>query len=686
MRIPNTSQNDQLLEIKVQGDFVDRLTAARPVQAIAELIWNGLDAEATRINVRVEETSAGTLDAIVVEDNGHGFSLSEAQDLFTNLGGSWKRASRTSRSGTRMLHGEEGKGRFRAMALGRVAEWSVTIPNDLNELITFRITLIKDELRRVRISPVSKAAPGSQPGVQVRISELHRQVRLDPDRLSQELAEIYALYLSAYPEVGIAALGFRVDPSSLITHRKEMELPLTEFKGESFPVALEIVEWKSATERMLYLCNEKGLPLLRLAPAIHAPEFKFSAYLKSAVVRRLHDEGRLELAETDSDFIPVLDTARTELRSYFKQRATENARGVIEQWKEEDVYPYTEEPTTTIQTAERQVFEIVASSVASSIASFQGQETRSKRFQLRMLRQAIERGPEELQLILSEVLDLPARKRSELAKLLKRTALSSIISAAKTVADRLDFIGGLETLLFDSDEKKRFKERSQLHRLLADQTWLFGEEFALTVDDQSLTEVLRKHLKLLKIDVPVNGEVRRIDGTRGIVDLMLTRKLPTARANEYDHLVVELKAPKVKIGKDETSQVLSYAFAVIEDERFQSLSARWTFWVVSNDIDNFARNQIRSANRPRGVLWESDDSRSKVWVKTWSEILGDAKARLQVFQKDLNYSADNQAAVANLRDLYSKILAGTPLEDTPADDMEDEAAEIVAPDNVESAS
>jgi hypothetical protein len=42
------------------------------------------------------------------------------------------------------------------------------------------------------------------------------------------------------------------------------------------------------------------------------------------------------------------------------------------------------------------------------------------------------------------------------------------------------------------------KERSQLHRMIADNnTWIFGEEFNLTVDDQSLTEVLRKHRKLI---------------------------------------------------------------------------------------------------------------------------------------------------------------------------------------------
>ena len=39
-------------------------------------------------------------------------------------------------------------------------------------------------------------------------------------------------------------------------------------------------------------------------------------------------------------------------------------------------------------------------------------------------------------------------------------------------------------------------------------TWIFGEEFALTVDDKGLREVLRKHRKIIGvetvIDEPVN--------------------------------------------------------------------------------------------------------------------------------------------------------------------------------------
>jgi len=109
--------------------------------------------------------------------------------------------------------------------------------------------------------------------------------------------------------------------------------------------------------------------------------------------------------------------------------------------------------------------------------------------------------------------------------------------------------------------------------------------------------VLRKHARLAKLDIVINEPVKRVDGTRGIVDLMLSRKIPGPRADELDHLVVELKAPKIKLGADETTQIQSYAFAVAHDERFRDLNTRWTFWLVSNDMDEFVKKQVRSSGR-----------------------------------------------------------------------------------------
>jgi Histidine kinase-, DNA gyrase B-, and HSP90-like ATPase len=111
--------------VEVQPDFLEREAEAKPVQAVAELIWNSADADATQIDVRIEQNAIG-MTGIVVTDNGLGIPYHQAPALFTRLGGSWKKpGGRTTMRG-RVLHGHEGRGRFKTFALGRVADWHVT--------------------------------------------------------------------------------------------------------------------------------------------------------------------------------------------------------------------------------------------------------------------------------------------------------------------------------------------------------------------------------------------------------------------------------------------------------------------------------------------------------------------------------------------------------------------------------
>ncbi|PYX12794.1 MAG: DNA mismatch repair protein [Acidobacteria bacterium] len=650
--------DERILEVQAQEDFVEKLAAARPAQALAELLWNGLDAEATKVSVEADRGPIG-LTSIRVRDNGHGMAPEEAEGLFTSLGGSWKRGAKQSKNGKRMLHGEEGNGRFRALALGRVVEWNVTAANASSQVVRYHITMIKDSARTFRLSEPTPVEDGAEIGVEVIISEPYKDWNLEAAGLLQELNEIYALYLTDYPAALVTVSGTKLDPSGLIDVRRTFPLPpIPNGDRPPYPAELEVVEWTTQTERMLYLCNAGGFPLHRTAPGIHAPGYDFSAYLRSEYVSLLHDQGTLDLAELDPRLNEAVENAKGELREHFKARAIEQAQSLVDEWKAEQVYPYAEEPETSVQIVERKVFDIVAVNVATSLPDFQVQDQRNRRFQLRMLRQAVERSPEELQLIIGEVLGLSQRKQEELARLLKRTTLSAIISAAKMVGDRLDFLSGLETMLFDPDLKKNFKERTQLHRILAGNTWVFGEEFALTVDDQSLTEVLRQHLKAAGREIVINEPVKRLDDTAGIVDLMLSRGVPSNLENELDHLVIELKAPTVKVGPKEITQIKSYAFPIREDERFRGVPARWTFWLVANDMDEFAAQDVQQPGRPQGVLWESPDLRSRIWVRTWAQIIHDCKTRLKIFQKELNHSADRDASLDYLKKTYARVLQG----------------------------
>ncbi|WP_206241696.1 ATP-binding protein [Novosphingobium terrae] len=80
------------VEIQVQNDHLERLAQVRkPILAVAELIWNALDADANRVEMFLREDQLGDFEAIEVIDDGHGIEHGDAESLFSRLGGSWKK-------------------------------------------------------------------------------------------------------------------------------------------------------------------------------------------------------------------------------------------------------------------------------------------------------------------------------------------------------------------------------------------------------------------------------------------------------------------------------------------------------------------------------------------------------------------------------------------------------------------
>jgi Type I restriction enzyme R protein N terminus (HSDR_N) len=187
---------------------------------------------------------------------------------------------------------------------------------------------------------------------------------------------------------------------------------------------------------------------------------------------------------------------------------------------------------------------------------------------------------EEIIITIERISDYDQPERAAVAGLLDRTTLAAIIGASKIVGDRLSFLRGLETLVFDEDFREKVRERTQLHRIIAENAWMFGEQYHLSVDDQSLTEVLKKHIKAQEREIEIDAPVQRLDGKRGIVDLMFSRNISRAGSAEREHLIVELKRPKVAIDSSAADQIESYALAVAEDERFKDVDTKWVFWAI----------------------------------------------------------------------------------------------------------
>ena len=69
------------INLGVERDHIESLTKANGINAVSELIWNALDADATKIDIEFEANSIGTYSYIRIKDNGHGLDYFKAQCL-----------------------------------------------------------------------------------------------------------------------------------------------------------------------------------------------------------------------------------------------------------------------------------------------------------------------------------------------------------------------------------------------------------------------------------------------------------------------------------------------------------------------------------------------------------------------------------------------------------------------------
>ncbi|GAB3686193.1 hypothetical protein [Saccharopolyspora tripterygii] len=198
--------------------------------------------------------------------------------------------------------------------------------------------------------------------------------------------------------------------------------------------------------------------------------------------------------------------------------------------------------------------------------------------------------------------------------------------------------------------------------------------------DASLDRVLEIHLSHLRgPDYPPLEPVRRADGTVGRIDLALLGQEKRA-VDRSDYLVVELKRPSVKITEKEVSQIKSYARAVAQDPQFEARASHWDFLLVGTIIDEGVRLDL--ATNPRGLLqdWNDKGVPVRIWVKTWSEAIGERKDQLRFFKDSLNDGAAREHAMDYLNRNFAEHQIPVNLRRVDPDAAESSSEEDSNPD------
>lgn len=641
-------------QIDVGEDHLKRVSKGSAITAIEELIWNSLDADANNISLRIKNHPLGGNLSISVEDDGTGIRPQEVTNYISFLGNSWK-SKKTETASGRPIHGQKGEGRFKSFSLGRVIDWQSTY-RDKDDIYQIDIHFISDNLKQYEVSEPVKLDKNKPTGLTVTITELVKPVAGSAfEDIEHKLIQTFGAYLYNYQQVTLNVNGYPLDVKEAIADIHEFTLEVEGLKGTH---QLKVIEWKEIDSKQLMLCKDNGTVLKELkfdGRKIRSLGYSFTAHLISDLITRFNDESTLDLFELDTFGKSLLDQVYIKLNEHFAQKRKAENLARLERWKSEGVYPFPDnDDIGVIETAKREIFDILASKVEDNLPKFDKVDNKTKQFTFKLLSQAIQDNPKSMQKIMGEVLNLSSDEQDDFAKLLEKTTLPSVIKSAQVVADRLDFLEGLGILLFDF--KKSLLERDQLHKILENEAWVFDEYFDLAGSEKRLEDALAIHLDILgnrKDEIDISQPVMVDEDKQGRLDLMLSKAV-ASKDGRKDFLVVELKRPSKKIDDEVLTQIKKYAMAVQEDERFDINKCKWKFIAASNSMNKYAEREANQTGRPSGCVYQSDNL--EVYAMTWAQVIDNAKTRLKFYKEHLQYEASTETSKQYLQAMHNKFI------------------------------
>jgi len=211
MLLPGRDPSELLLTFA--GNIVKHLGvqmyAGRPVPAIAELISNAWDADATQVNVRLpldvpwDPSNQGQ--SIEVSDNGNGMTWDMVRDAYLDVGRDRREAEHTDRSlGGRLLQGRKGVGKLAGFGIADVVEIK-TVHKDVDQsvgekvLIWFKLALADLKKAKKGPAPVELVYAGplskapiegrSDQGTTVMLHQLHQRRAQNTNRFHRSMAQ-----------------------------------------------------------------------------------------------------------------------------------------------------------------------------------------------------------------------------------------------------------------------------------------------------------------------------------------------------------------------------------------------------------------------------------------------------------------------------------------------------------------
>jgi hypothetical protein len=641
---------DWRYEPRVVAVHLGRSKYAASATAVGELIANALDAAATRVNIETTANPLGGLTGIEVSDNGRGMTRSDLEGRFAVVGVTPFPRSQATRLG------RFGVGRFAVHRLGTISEWTTVATDAHGRGVRSDFTLRADEPEALRVHEqiVDARTPT---GTTIRISNV-----LDDElegafvaSLRGELLTQFCSYLLGNPDHAICVQGEALDVSSLIAERKVQDL--TGIPQISAPVRLHHLllrrrlDESRVSGRLLF--TGKGRTVAT-CEAQDVPSSNYVGIVESTYLDSIVTSNREGVVEMDAGFARLKDAALAEVASFADGVREARKTTFLERAREQSFYPFQAPAANAVVEAKRAIYDVVLERMNEHV-HVEGMSHKQQAVIFRLLYRSLDN--EDLLEILQEVATLSDEDMEKFRGVLERTTLQSLIKLSSEVSARIEFLECLHTLVY-GESAGSVKERSQLHKILEPHCWLFGPTYHLATSDKSFRAVIRRHREEAGLPAVPRDELRAVAGTSDIPDLFLAAKREFPNAPSNRNLLVELKAPSVKLGWKEHEQAIRYAQTVMNSPQFDKTMTSWDVFLVSSEIKPELDVQRRQKNKAHGCVGEYENV--TVWVLTWGEIIQRARTEMALVRAHLEQKSKELSVSEYLQKNFPEVMKRVP--------------------------
>jgi len=590
-------------------------------QAIAEFIWNGFDAGASRVMLETETDHGGNISAVRIIDNGVGIDKGTLDLKFKPFSRYESNASDNKKKNP-FTHGKNGVGRLTFFTFAEEAVWeTVYKANEVTYKYGIKIESKSLDNYSVLSSPVETT---ERTGTTVSFTTIN-WLYFYPleENLTNFLIKEFAwfLELNSSKKYSILINNAPLNYSSLIGERDELKDIDPNFKAY-------YIRWNQKFNdefSKYYLIDTKGKAYCSKTTGLNnkGDGFFHSVFITSSLFENLQGIAPHGLNREDAQsYKKLLDGVKIFLQRKQKEYLKVHIGQLVKDFEKDEVFPKVGKNEWDMLRG-TDLRNLVGELYQVEPKIFLDLSLEQKKIFVRFLNLIMNSDERDNLLnVIKDVVDLESIELEQLSGILKNSKLSNIIKTINLIEDRYKAIEELRDLVFREDLKAN--ERDHIQKFIEGHYWIFGEKYHLvTAAEPKFEEALRRYVYHLDGEIK-DFSISHVNKNREM-DIFMVRQLP--EDGSVSNIVIELKHPKIKLGEKELSQVKKYMSVIRNQAEFNASNMFWSFYLVGNRFDDYIKAEMGStkSNGEKSVVHSFENL--KIYVKTWSEVFIEFKLR-----------------------------------------------------------